>query len=149
MEDTTLTNSERTSSDQSDAGNRLNTEIEEILQSDLVDAENADQLVEGLVDQEIGLGKTLDKLKITLAGAEITGGDLDDDCYQAEVVGEEAVGGQTPTPDQSVTEELQRAVGISAAEGESVRTAAKLEWRDRHPWGLNPESSEDYQERLE
>jgi hypothetical protein len=66
--------------------------------------------------------------------------------YQAEVVGEEAVGGQTPTPDQNVTEQLLRAMGISSVDGEPVHTREKLERRDQVRWELDPLSSEDYQE---
>lgn len=141
--------SDRTSSDQQDADRQGNAEIEELLLADLADAENADSFVDDLSGQTTSMGKTLADLQAARASAEITGGDLDDDGYQAEVVGEEAVGGQTPTPDQSVTEDLQKAVGISAADGEAVRTTPKLEWRDHHPWQLRPESAEDYQQRLE
>ena len=79
----------------------------------------------------------------------MTGGDVDDNVYQAEVVGEEAVGGQTPTPDQNVTEELLQAMGIASVEGESVNTREKLELRDQSRWELDPLSSEDYQEHGE
>ena len=60
----------------------------------------------GLVDRDTGMGRILTKLRTTmLSGSDVTGGDLDDNLYQAEVVGEEAVGGQAPTPDQNVTED--------------------------------------------
>ncbi len=62
-------------------------------------------------------------------------------------MGEEAVGGENPTPDQNVTEDLMRSMGIDAAEGESVRTQEKLQQRDRQRWELDPASSEDYQDR--
>lgn len=104
---------------------------------------------EDLAVQRMGLDPAVKRLRQKMRSTELTGGDPDDDVYQASVVGEESVGGQTPTPDQNVTEELQKAVGITALDGETVRTAAKLEWRDQHPWGLNPESAEDYLERLE
>ena len=101
----------------------------------------------GLVDRDTGMGRILRKLRTTmLSGSDVTGGDLDDNLYQAEVVGEEAVGGQTPTPDQNVTEELLHSMGISSVDGESVRTEEKLEWRDKKRWELDPESAEDYQE---
>ncbi len=77
--------------------------------------------------------------------ADVTGGDLDDNLYQAEVVGEEAVGGQTPTPDQNVTEKLLQAMGVASVDGEPVQTKEKLERRDRVRWELDPLSSEDYQ----
>lgn len=104
-------------------------------------------IFDNLVDRDTGLGRTLDKLKNTmLSGSSVTGGDIDDDLYQAEVVGEEAVGGQTPTPDQNVTEDLLQSMGISSIDGETVRTEEKLEWRDKKRWELDPESSEDYPE---
>ena len=122
-------------------------EIEEVLLADLTGKEHADLIFEGLVDRDTGMGRTLEQLRTTTnSNAHITGGDIDDNLYQAEVVGEEAVGGQTPTPDQSVTEELLQAMGISSTDGELVQTKEKLEKRDHQRWELDPESSEDYQE---
>ena len=122
-------------------------QIEEILLADITGTEGADPIFEGLVDRDTGMGRTLLKLRNTaVSGGDVTGGDLDDDWYQAEVVGEEAVGGQTPTPDQNVTEELLHSMGIDSVDGEPVRTTEKLERRDRARWELDPFSSEDYQE---
>ncbi|MGK7874343.1 MAG: DUF6335 family protein [Xenococcaceae cyanobacterium] len=121
--------------------------LEEVLLADLTGIEGADLIFEGLVDRDTGMGRTLEKLRTTrTSGADVTGGDLDDNLYQAQVVGEEAVGGQTPTPDQNVTEELLHSMGISSADGKPVKTLEKLERRDRERWELDPESSEDYQE---
>ena len=72
---------------------------------------------------------------------------VNQDAYQAKVMGEEAVGGLAPTPEQDVTEDLQEATGIETTEREIVHTEEKLEWRDQHRWQLDPESSEDYEER--
>ena len=105
-----------------------------------------DALAEDNTDQEIPLAQ-LKKNKIP--NAVVTGGDIDDNVYQAEVVGEEAVGGQTPTPDQNVTEQLLQAMGIASVEGEVVNTKEKLERRDKWRWELDPLSSEDYQEHDE
>ncbi|NEP00007.1 MAG: hypothetical protein F6K58_15265 [Symploca sp. SIO2E9] len=122
-------------------------EIEEVLIADLTGREHAELIFEGLIDRDTGMGRTLEKLRTAANScADVTGGDLDDNLYQAEVVGEEAVGGQTPTPDQSVTEELLQAMGLSSTDGEIVQTRDKLEHRDRQRWELDPESSEDYQE---
>ena len=110
--------------------------------------EDADPIFLGLCDRDTGLGRTLMKFRtIRLSGTDVTGGDLDDNWYQAEVVGEEAVGGQTPTPEQNVASKLLEAMGIDAADGEPVQTREKLERRDRRRWELKPESAEDYQER--
>lgn len=125
------------------------TEPDELLLADLTGTEEADLFFEGLIDRDTGMGRTLEKLRTPLCGTDVTGGDLDDDWYQAESVGEEAVGGQNPTPDQNVTEELMGSAGISGADGEPIRTLDKLERRDRLRWELEPESSEDYPDRFE
>lgn len=121
-------------------------EAQEVGWSNLLDAEEAElsfeSLASGSREQEISLEQLKRKSSVE---AEVTGGDLDDNVYQAEVVGEEAVGGQTPTPDQNVSEELLQAMGIASAEGESVNTREKLESRDQSRWELDPLSSEDYQ----
>ncbi len=77
---------------------------------------------------------------------DLTGGDLNNDSYQAEVVGEEAVGGENPTPDQNVTEQLLHSMGVDSVDGELIYTKEKLERRDRERWELDPFSAEDYQE---
>lgn len=121
---------------------------EEVLLSDLVDRDDMDALSDKLVDNGADAEPRVFKLNLPAhLGGNVTGGDPDDDWYQAEVVGEEAVGGENPTPDQNVTEDLLRSMGIAAEDHESVRTQNKLEWRDHQRWELNPESAEDYRER--
>ena len=125
-------------------------EEEEVLLSDLSSRETIDPMYEGLVDRDTGMGKTLGRLTATAGyGSDVTGGDIDDDSYQAEVVGEEAVGGQTPTPDQSVTEGLLQSMGIVFPDGEPVQTLSHLNRRDRKRWELEPDSAEDYADRLD
>ena len=122
---------------------------EEELLEEFTTIEDGDPISSGLCDRDTGMGRTLLKLKtIRLSGTDVTGGDLDDNWYQAEVVGEEAVGGQTPTPDQNVTSKLLQAMGIDAADGELLQVNEKLERRDRLRWELEPESAEDYGEYL-
>jgi len=124
------------------------TPPEEILLSQLVDPDGMDPDGEEILNGNPNSAQRTFKLHMpNHIGADVTGGDLDDDWYQAEVVGEEAVGGDNPTPDQNVTEYLQRSMGIASADGESVRTHNKLEQRDRDRWELNPASAEDYPER--
>jgi hypothetical protein len=121
---------------------------EEVLLADLTGNEGADIFFEGLVDRDTGMGRTLEKIKHSgLSGTDVTGGDIDDDWYQAEVVGEEAVGGQNPTPDQNVTDGLLDSMGLSVQNVERVHTRDVLERRDNSRWELDPSSSEDYQER--
>ena len=121
--------------------------IKEVLLADLVGTENADPIFEGLIDDDTGIGRIPGRLRTPPnIGIGVTGGDMDDDWYQAEVVGEEAVGGQNPTPDQNVTEDLLYAMGIVSTDAYPVQTLETFRQRDRKRWELDPESSEDYQE---
>ena len=63
-------------------------------------------------------------------------------------MGEESVGGENPTPDQSVVDELGKAVGILYDDGEPLNTTEKVEARDQHRWELDPASSEGFDERM-
>ena len=102
------------------------------------------------IDRTAEIARILKKLRIFgCSSPNLTGGDLDNDGYQASVVGEEAVGGDNPTPDQNVTEQLLHSMGVDSVDGELVYTKEKLEWRDRERWELDPISAEDYQEHLE
>lgn len=77
----------------------------------------------------------------------LSGGDVDAAWEDADV-GEESVGGENPTPDQDVVDELGKAVGISYEDGEPLHTTEKLESRDEHRWELDPASSEGFGERM-
>ncbi|MBE9005593.1 hypothetical protein IQ259_11180 [Fortiea sp. LEGE XX443] len=83
----------------------------------------------------------------TETSPELTGGDVDAYWQDADAVGDEAVGGTSPTPDQNVTEELEAAVGLEMNDKAFLRTNEILEQRDDRRWELDPKSSEDYQQR--
>ena len=78
---------------------------------------------------------------------DLSAGDPDVDIGDANFVGEEAVGGGNPTPDQDVVDEIGQAVGLEYQDNEELHTTEKVEERDRHRWELDPASSEDYQQR--
>jgi flagellar capping protein FliD len=80
---------------------------------------------------------------------ELSGDDLDAAWSQAEVAGEEAVGGTAPTPDQDLVDRLGAAVGLEMDDKAPLGTEKTLELRDAKRWELEPKSSEDYQERRE
>src|SRR5829696_6016170 len=61
----------------------------------------------------------------------MTGGDVDADWEDAYAVGDEAPGGDNPTPDQ---------------DDEELKAADKIIERDRHRWELDPASAEDYKD---
>ena len=99
------------------------------------------------IDRTTEMARILKKLRIFgCSSPNLTGGDLDNDGYQASVVGEEAVGGDNPTPDQNVTEQLLHSMGVDSVDGELVYTTEKLARRDRERWELDPLSAEDYPE---
>jgi hypothetical protein len=83
----------------------------------------------------------------TEGGPALTGGDLDADWNEAYSSGEEAVGGDMPTPDQDVVEEIGRALGVEYEDSEELKGAEKIEQRDRHRWEYDPASAEDYKDR--
>lgn len=78
---------------------------------------------------------------------DLNAGDVDVDVEDASMVGEEAVGGGNPTPDQDIVDEIGQAVGLEYQDNEELHTTDKVEERDRHRWELDPASSEDYRER--
>jgi Family of unknown function (DUF6335) len=78
---------------------------------------------------------------------EVSAGDIDADWRRGDV-GEEAVGGSAPTPDQDVVDELGEAVGLTYNDDEPLHTTEKVDERDRRRWELDPASSEDYNDRV-
>ncbi|WP_414565007.1 MULTISPECIES: DUF6335 family protein [unclassified Anabaena] len=85
----------------------------------------------------------------THTSPEITGGDVDANWQEEDAVGDEAVGGTAPTPDQNVTDELGAAVGLEMNDKTFLRTNDILEERDDARWELDPMSANDYEERQE
>jgi hypothetical protein len=80
-------------------------------------------------------------------GPELTGGDVDADWEDAYAVGDEAPGGDNPTPDQDRVDDIAKALGVEYQDNEELRGSDKITDRDRHRWELDPASSEDYRDR--
>jgi Family of unknown function (DUF6335) len=78
---------------------------------------------------------------------EIAGGDVDVDVEDAYFTGEEAPGGDNPTPDQDIVDDIGKALGVEYADNEELKASDKVTERDKHRWELDPASSEDYKER--
>ena len=83
----------------------------------------------------------------TATDPTLAGGDVDADWQSAAMVGDEAPGGDNPTPDQDIVDEIGEAVGLEYQDNEELGSEAKLEERDRRRWELDPASSEDYKDR--
>jgi hypothetical protein len=77
----------------------------------------------------------------------LTGGDVDADWENAYFSGDEAPGGDNPTPDQEVVEEIGKSLGVEYQDSEELRGSDKVVERDKHRWELDPASSEDYKDR--
>ena len=77
----------------------------------------------------------------------ITGGDVDVNLEQAYFTGDEAPGGDNPTPDQDIVDDIGKAIGVEYQDNEELRSSDKVADRDKHRWELDPASSEDYKER--
>lgn len=83
----------------------------------------------------------------TSTSPALTGGDVDADWARADSVGDEAPGSDNPTPDQDVVDEIGRALGVEYDDDEELRGGGEIADRDRHRWELDPESSEDFDDR--
>lgn len=85
--------------------------------------------------------------KHTETSPALTGGDVDADWESAYAVGDEAPGGDNPTPDQNNVDDIGVAVGVEYDDNEELEGAERIEERDRHRWEFDPASSDDFDER--
>ena len=83
----------------------------------------------------------------TETGPELTGGDIDARWEDAYAVGDEAPGGDNPTPDQDRVDDIGRSLGVTYEDNEELEGADKIVERDRHRWEDDPASSEDFEDR--
>ena len=77
----------------------------------------------------------------------MTAGDVDADWESAYSVGDEAPGGDNPTPDQDIVDDIGHAVGVEYQDNEELKGEEKITKRDSHRWELDPASSEDWDDR--
>ena len=86
------------------------------------------------------------KKEHTETSPAMTAGDVDADWEDAYAVGDAAPGGDNPTPDQDVVDEIGAALGVTYQDDEELKAADKIIERDRHRWELDPASAEDYKD---
>jgi hypothetical protein len=95
----------------------------------------------GRVDGSESIGAVVEANTDHMAsGAPTTAADPDVFSEQAKVVGEEAIGGTTPTPDQDNVDEIAAAAGIETQAEHPVRVTRDLHQRDAQRHELDPES---------
>ena len=87
------------------------------------------------------------RLEHTEVSPEITAGDVDADWEDAYANGDEAPGGDNPTPDQDRVDDIGKALGVEYEDNEELKASDKIAERDRKRWELDPASSDDYPER--
>lgn len=80
------------------------------------------------------------RLRNTAASPQESGGDVDANWEDVNETGSESVGGDSPTPDQSVVEENARAIGVSFEDNEELDFLGKIERRDRDRYELEEQS---------
>jgi hypothetical protein len=97
----------------------------------------------GATAAQTGRAEMKDRLKKnTSASPALTSGDIDADWESAETVGDEAPGGDNPTPDQDVVDDIGRALGVEYEDDEELQGGAEIKERDRHRWELDPASKD-------
>jgi hypothetical protein len=80
----------------------------------------------------------------TEASPALTAGDIDAKWDDAYAVGDEAPGGDNPTPDQDRVDDIGKALGVTYDDNEELQGSDKITERDRHRWELDPASSDDW-----
>ena len=80
----------------------------------------------------------------TEASPALTAGDIDANWGDAYAVGDEAPGGDNPTPDQDRVDDIGKALGVTYEDNEELQASDKITERDRHRWELDPASSDDW-----
>ena len=80
----------------------------------------------------------------TEASPEMTAGDVDARWQDAYALGDEAPGGDNPTPDQDRVDDIGRALGIQYQDNQELRGGDEVTERDKHRWELDPASSDDW-----
>jgi hypothetical protein len=80
----------------------------------------------------------------TEASPELTAGDVDARWQDAYAVGDEAPGGDNPTPDQDRVDDIGRALGIQYQDDQELQGGDEVTERDKHRWELDPASSDDW-----
>lgn len=96
----------------------------------------------GQSDDSTQFGARVSANSAMATNSPLTGGDPDAVADRAETVGEEAVGGTTPTPEQNDVDDIADAVGISTQPEHPVGVLNEMNRRDDQRFELDPESKD-------
>lgn len=78
----------------------------------------------------------------TETSPELTAGDVDAKWEDAYAIGDEAPGGDNPTPGQDRVDDIGKALGIQYRDDEELRGGDEIAERDHHRWELDPKSKD-------
>jgi len=126
--------------------NQNRQEQQEILLTNVVEIKR----LENPGKYDTNMEKKLEKLRNAITfGIDITE-EYEGNNREKTQMSQEKIGdGDDNTLEENEIEAMLDSMGITSAEGEQVHTREKLEKRDRLRWELEPDSAEDYLERLE
>jgi len=126
-------------------------ELLDSYETQIYDLSLSPEVLEEFVDAaKLASGRQLLKKELRehhATSPELSGGDIDAAWDRADV-GEETVGGSSPTPDQDVVDQLGEAVGLTYEDNEPLDIERKVAKRDDRRWELDPASSEGYAMRV-
>jgi hypothetical protein len=80
----------------------------------------------------------------TETSPELTAGDIDASWQDAYSAGDEAPGGDNPTPDQDRVDDIGRALGVEYQDNQELQGGDEIVERDHKRWELDPASSDDW-----
>jgi hypothetical protein len=80
----------------------------------------------------------------TEASPTLTAGDVDAKWQDAYAIGDEAPGGDNPTPDQDRVDDIGKALGVQYQDNEELKGGDEIVERDHKRWELDPASSDDW-----
>jgi hypothetical protein len=80
----------------------------------------------------------------TEASPAMTAGDVDAKWQDAYAIGDEAPGGDNPTPGQDRVDDIGKALGIQYQDAQELQGGDEVTERDHHRWELDPASSDDW-----
>jgi hypothetical protein len=85
------------------------------------------------------------KLRLhTETSPKLTAGDVDAKWEDAYAIGDEAPGGDNPTPDQDRVDDIGKALGVQYQDDQELMGGDEILERDEKRWELDPASSEDW-----
>jgi hypothetical protein len=82
--------------------------------------------------------------KHTETSPKLTAGDPDAKWEDAYAVGDEAPGGDNPTPDQDRVDDIGKALGVQYQDDQELQGGDEIGERDAKRWELDPASSDDW-----